>query len=45
MNKTDFIKTVADKAQLTQKDTKAVYEAIVETIHDPSSSPHGSSLR
>ncbi|WP_299368879.1 HU family DNA-binding protein [uncultured Porphyromonas sp.] len=33
MNKTDFIKTVADKAQLTQKDTKAVYEAMVETIH------------
>ena len=34
MNKKDFIKTVADKAQLTQKDTKAVYEAIVETIHE-----------
>ena len=34
MNKTDFIKTVADKAQLTQKDTKAVYEAMVETIHE-----------
>ena len=33
MNKTDFIKTVAEKAQLTQKDTKAVYEAMVETIH------------
>lgn len=34
MNKTDFIKTVADKAQLTRKDTKAVYEAMVETIHE-----------
>ena len=34
MNKTDFIKTVADKAQLTQKDTKAVYEAMVETINE-----------
>ena len=34
MNKTDFIKTVADKAQLTQKDTKAVYEAMVEAIHE-----------
>ena len=34
MNKTDFIKTVAEKAQLTQKDTKAVYEAMVETIHE-----------
>ena len=34
MNKTDFIKTVADKAHLTQKDTKAVYEAMVETIHE-----------
>lgn len=34
MNKTDFIKAVADKAQLTQKDTKAVYEAMVETIHE-----------
>ena len=33
MNKTDFIKTVAEKAQLTQKDAKAVYEAMVETIH------------
>ena len=34
MNKTDFIKTVAEKAQLTQKDAKAVYEAMVETIHE-----------
>ena len=34
MNKADFIKTVAEKAQLTQKDTKAVYEAMVETIHE-----------
>lgn len=34
MNKTDFIKTVAEKAEMTQKDTKAVYEAIVETIHE-----------
>ena len=34
MNKTDFIKAVAEKAELSQKDTKAVYEAIVETIHE-----------
>ncbi|MBL6452285.1 MAG: HU family DNA-binding protein [Porphyromonas sp.] len=32
--KTEFIKTVAEKAGLSQKDTKAVYEAMVEAIHE-----------
>ena len=34
MNKGEFIKSVADKAGLTQKEASAAYEAMVETIVD-----------
>lgn len=34
MNKTEFIKAVADKANLTQKDAAAAVEAFVDVIAD-----------
>ena len=34
MNKTEFIKAIAEKAEMTQKDAKTLYEAMVETIHE-----------
>ena len=34
MNKTEFIKAVADKANLTQKDAAAAVEAFVDVISD-----------
>lgn len=34
MNKTEFIKAIAEKAEMTQKDAKTLYGAMVETIHE-----------
>jgi Bacterial nucleoid DNA-binding protein len=34
MNKTEFIAAVAGKAGLPKTQTKAVYDAVVETIHE-----------
>ena len=32
MNKSEFIKAISEKSGVTQKDTVAVYEALVETV-------------
>ena len=34
MNKAEFIKAIAEKAEMTRGDAKTLYEAMVETIHE-----------
>lgn len=40
MNKTEFIKTVADKAGITLKDAKAAVDASLEVIQDEVAADH-----